>query len=91
MTYNGLPLTERAVRYHLKLMDERGLTRLVGKRDGWLITARGVEEIEDARVQDKIGFAISRIKSLAFRTTFNPKNQEGFLPINISLFHEEQF
>jgi HTH-type transcriptional regulator, global nitrogen regulator NrpRI len=91
MTYNGLPLTERAVRYHLKLMDERGLTKLVRKRDGRLITARGVEELGDARVQDKIGFAISRIESLAFRTTFNPKNREGFLPVNISLFHEEQF
>jgi repressor of nif and glnA expression len=91
MTHNGLPLTERTVRYHLKLMDERGLTKLVGKRDGRLITARGVEELGDARVQDKIGFAISRIESLAFRTTFNPKNREGFLPVNISLFHEEQF
>ena len=91
MTHNGLPLTERTVRYHLKLMDERGLTKLVGKRDGRLITARGVEELGDARVQDKIGFAISRIESLAFRTTFHPKNREGFLPVNISLFHEEQF
>jgi HTH-type transcriptional regulator, global nitrogen regulator NrpRI len=91
MTHNGLPLTERAVRYHLKLMDERGLTKLVRKRDGRLITAKGVEELGDARVQDKIGFAISRIESLAFRTTFNPKNRKGFLPINISLFHEEQF
>jgi repressor of nif and glnA expression len=91
MIHNGLSLTERAVRYHLKLMDERGLTKLVRKRDGRLITARGVEELGDARVQDKIGFAISRIESLAFRTTFNPKNREGFLPVNISLFHEEQF
>ncbi len=29
----GLELGERAVRYHLKLMDERGLTQLIG-RDG---------------------------------------------------------
>jgi HTH-type transcriptional regulator, global nitrogen regulator NrpRI len=73
MIHNELSLTERAVRYHLKLMDERGLTKLVRKRDGRLISARGVEELGNARVQDKIGFAISRIESLAFRTTFNPK------------------
>ncbi|MFC2019796.1 winged-helix domain-containing protein [Chloroflexota bacterium] len=35
----GIELGERAVRYHLKLMDERGLTRLSG-RDGRLITLR---------------------------------------------------
>ena len=38
----GINLTERAVRYHLKLMDERGLTQAVG-RDGRLITPLGIE------------------------------------------------
>jgi len=38
----GIELGERAVRYHLKLMDERGLTRLVGRRDGRALTERGV-------------------------------------------------
>ena len=36
----GVELGERAVRYHLKLMDERGLTQLVG-RDGRLLTGQG--------------------------------------------------
>jgi repressor of nif and glnA expression len=30
----GIHLGERAVRYHLQLMDERGLTHLVGRRQG---------------------------------------------------------
>ena len=30
----GIDLSERAVRYHLKLMDERGLTQLVGRTGG---------------------------------------------------------
>ena len=34
---HGIELGERAVRYHLKLMDGQGLTRLVG-RDGRLVT-----------------------------------------------------
>mgnify|MGYP001112132999 FL=1 len=38
----GVLLCDRAVRYHLKLMDERGLTRLIG-RDGRVITERGME------------------------------------------------
>ena len=60
----GIDLSDRAVRYHLKLMDERGLTELVG-RDGRAITPRGLEEIKNALVRDKVGFAISRIELLA--------------------------
>lgn len=52
---------ELAVRCHLRIMDEKGITRLVGKMDGRAITAMGINEIDDARVQDKIGFVISRI------------------------------
>ena len=35
---HGFELGERAVRYHLKLMDERGLTYLAGRRDGRVLT-----------------------------------------------------
>ena len=41
----GIDLSERTVRYHLKLMDEQGLTRSIGRRDGRAITQKGVEEI----------------------------------------------
>jgi len=91
MNDSGVHLSERAVRYHLKLMDERGMTQLVGRRDGRIITDVGVEELDNARVKDKIGFAISRIESLAFQTTFHPTKREGFLPVNISLFRESRF
>ncbi len=87
---HGIDLTERAVRYHLKLMDERGLTRLVG-RDGRLITAPGQEELRSALVQDKVGFAISRIEMLAFRTDFNWKTRTGSIPVNVSLFPKSKF
>jgi repressor of nif and glnA expression len=87
----GVVLSERAVRYHLKLMDERGLTRLVGRREGRAVTDRGVDEASNAMVQDKVGLAISRIEILAYRTTFDPVNGRGLLPVNISLFPKEQF
>ncbi|MFH1300715.1 MAG: NrpR regulatory domain-containing protein [Planctomycetota bacterium] len=83
----GIELTERAVRYHLKLMDERGLTRLAG-RDGRLITRQGIEELQSGLVQDKVGFAISRIELLAFRTSFDWKTRTGLIPVNVSLFTE---
>ena len=87
---HGVELGERAVRYHLKLMDERGLTELVG-RDGRLIMEPGIEELKSALVRDKVGFAISRIELLAFRTDFDPQNRTGCVPVNISFFPKEQF
>ena len=39
----GIDLSERAVRYHLKLMDERGFTQCARHRDGRLITQPGLE------------------------------------------------
>jgi repressor of nif and glnA expression len=86
----GVELGERAVRYHLKLMDERGLTRLIG-RDGRLITEAGIEELQDALVRDKVGFAISRIELLAFRTNFDLEKRTGLIPVNISYFPKDKF
>jgi len=87
---HGVYLGERAVRYHLKLMDERGLTRLVG-RDGRLITELGVEELGNALVRDKVGFAITRIELLAFRTDFDWEKRTGTIPVNVSLFPKNKF
>ena len=86
----GVELGERAVRYHLKLMDERGLTRTIG-RDGRLITELGIDELGSALVSDKVGFAISRIELLAFRTIFNGKKRTGWIPVNVSFFPKEKF
>jgi HTH-type transcriptional regulator, global nitrogen regulator NrpRI len=87
----GIELTERAVRYHLHMTDEKGLTRLVGRRDGRVITELGQIELNKALVNDKIGFAFSRIESLAFRTNFNWDTHTGPIPVNISLFPKDQF
>ena len=87
----GVELTERAVRYHLRFTDERGLTRLVGRRDGRVITGLGQAELKKAMVNDKVGFAFSRIESLAFRTNFDFKTNSGPIPVNISLFSRENF
>jgi len=87
---SGIELGERAVRYHLKLMDERGLTQLVGRRDGRVLTEQGFQEVKSARVSDKVGFAISRIELLAFRTTFDYENCSGLIPVNVSFLPKEK-
>lgn len=87
----GVELGDRAVRYHLKLMDERGLTELVGRRDGRMLTELGLKEVKNALVAAKVGFVISSIELLSFRTTFDPDTRCGDVPVNISLFPEERF
>jgi len=87
----GVELGERAVRYHLKLMDERGLTRPAERWDGREVTPLGVEELNNALVTDKIGFVLERIELLAFRTSFNIEKGTGLVPVNISFFPKQKF
>jgi len=82
----GVELGERAVRYHLKLMDERGLTQSVERWDGRKITPLGIEELNNALVTDKIGLVLDKIELLAFRTSFDVEKHTGLVPINISFF-----
>ena len=87
----GVELGERAVRYHLKLMDERGFTRPLDRRDGREIAPLGIEELNNALVADKVGFVLERIELLAFRTSFNVERRSGLVPVNVSLFPKDKF
>jgi repressor of nif and glnA expression len=91
--YN-INLTERAVRYHLKLMDERGFTQGPGRRGrlgGRLITESGLDELKGALVSDKIGFIIDKIESLCHRTSFDWEKRCGQVPVNTAIFPEQKF
>jgi repressor of nif and glnA expression len=88
---HGVDLSERTVRYHLKIMDERGLTRSIGYRDGRSITQPGLEELKSALVCDKIGFVTDRIELLAYLTTFDLTEHTGDVPIDVSLFPKKEF
>jgi len=87
----GVELGERAVRYHLKLMDERGLTYPLQRRDGRVITPLGVEELNNALVSDKVGFVLDKIELLAFRTSFDFRTGTGMVPVNVSFFPKDKF
>lgn len=86
----GIYLSERAVRYHLKITDERGYTQPLG-RDGRLLSEKGLEELRIALAPDRLSFIQEKLEILAFRTTFNPRTKEGLIPINTSLFNKEDF
>lgn len=86
---HGVDLTERTVRYHLKILDERGLTEVFGK-EGRKITDKGRSEIQHSHVSQKLGFVISKIESLSYLTTINLETLKGDVILNISFFPEEE-
>lgn len=86
---HGLDLTERTVRYHLRILDERGFTKVFGK-EGRMITQKGREELSQALVSEKVGFIISKIETLSYLTNLDLDTQEGNIILNISYFPEEK-
>ncbi|TNF53844.1 DUF128 domain-containing protein, partial [bacterium] len=85
---HGVDLTERTVRYHLKILDERGLSKVFGK-EGRKITEKGREELSQSQVSEKVGFIISRIETLSYMTSFDIDKQEGDIILNVSFIHEK--
>ncbi len=90
LEHYGIFLGERAVRYHLRITDERGFTQSMG-RDGRIITPKGLEELRMALAPEQVGFVLEKLEVLAFHTTFDPKKRTGKVAINTSLFDKDIF
>jgi HTH-type transcriptional regulator, global nitrogen regulator NrpRI len=86
---HGIELTERTVRYHLRILDERGFTKVFG-REGRRITQKGKEELAQALVSEKVGFIISKIETLSYLTDLDLEKNEGNIILNVSYFPEEK-
>ena len=86
----GVFLSERAVRYHLKMTDERGFTESLG-RDGRRITPKGLEELRTALAPDQLRFILEKLELMSFNTTFDPETGTGQVAINTSIFDENSF
>jgi repressor of nif and glnA expression len=85
----GFVLTDRAVQYYLRYLDEMGFTQKVGNT-GRVLTGEGVAETESALVGERIGFIISKLERLAFRSTFDPVSGTGDVAYNLSIVPEEE-
>ncbi|MCX9074478.1 MAG: DUF128 domain-containing protein [Candidatus Methanoperedens sp.] len=90
MNERGYPIGERGVRYHLRILDERGLTKRQGY-DGRVITERGVHELNSALVGDRLGFIITRIEKFIYDTTFDLRKGQGKVIINTSIIDKYDF
>jgi len=85
----GIDLGPRSVRLRLKELAAEGLVAASrrGRGGGRTITDRGIAEIGDALVRDRVGFASAKIDSLACRTSFDPATGKGDIVLNLSTAH----
>jgi repressor of nif and glnA expression len=90
MADRGFVLSDRAVQYYLSYLDTMGFTEKVGNQ-GRILTPAGMSETDNALVDDRIGFVISKLERLAYRSTFDPATGTGDVAYNLSMVPEESF
>lgn len=84
----GYGIGERAVRYHLRILDERGFTKKEGY-SGRVITELGEKELKDALIGDRLSFVSTRIEELMYRMNFDPKSEKGNVIVNVSMIDKD--
>jgi repressor of nif and glnA expression len=89
MAERGFVLSDRAVQYYLRYLDEMGFTEKVGNM-GRILTPYGLAETESALVGERIGFIISKLERLAFRSTFDPITETGDVAYNLSIVPKDR-
>jgi repressor of nif and glnA expression len=80
----GFFLSERTIRYHLRLLELKGLVS-GHERSGRTITNRGLEELSKALVSHRLGFVITRFLSMAYSVTYDPIVDSGMVVANVSI------
>jgi len=90
MADRGFVLSDRAVQYYLSYLDTMGFTEKVGNQ-GRVLTPLGLAETDNALVDDRIGFVISKLERLAYRSTFDPATGTGDVAYNLSIVPKESF
>lgn len=90
LEHEGIFLSDRGVRYHLRIADIHGYTKQIG-RSGRVITPEGRREVKEALATQQLGFVREKLEMLACQTTFDPEKRTGQLSINTSLIKKPKF
>ena len=85
----GFNLGERAVRYHMQILDEKGYTERMGY-SGRQITDLGREKLEKGLIYDQVDFIHSKFEEMIYLTDFNYISQEGNVVVNTSTIYNEE-
>ena len=85
----GFNLGERAVRYHMQILDEKGFTEKVGY-SGRVITDLGLEKLEKGLMYDQVDFIYSKIEEVTYLTDFTYMTQKGNVVVNTSTLYNKE-
>ena len=84
----GFNLGERAVRYHMQILDEKGYTEKKGY-SGRVITNLGREKLEKGLIYDQVDFIYSKFEEMIYLTDFTYMSQKGNVVVNTSTIYNE--
>ena len=79
----GYNLGERAVRYHMQILDEKGYTERKGY-SGRVITELGKTKLEKGLIYDQVDFIFSKFEERIYQTDFDFNKKEGNVIVNTS-------
>lgn len=85
----GHELGERAVRYHMHILDEKGFTEREGYT-GRRITPKGLKELEKGLIYDQVDFIFSKFENMIYSTTLDPEEARGNVVVNSSIFYDKK-
>lgn len=84
----GIELSEAAIRYHLRILEERGYVRKV-KNLGRRITQKGLSELERANVMARVSTLLTKKEEYMYMSNFNPETRKGKILVNFCKFKKE--
>jgi len=85
----GFNLGERAVRYHMQILDQKGFTERKGYA-GRVITPLGREKLEKGLIYDQVDFIYSKFEEMIYLTDLNYMTQQGNVVVNTSTVYNEE-
>lgn len=90
LAHRGYPIGERAVRYYLTYLDLQGYTVKIGHL-GRVLTEKGVKELNEAIVGDRVGFVVARIEELVYQTTLDLAHKNGDVIVNVATIDKSDY
>lgn len=77
----GYNLGERAVRYHMQILDEKGYTEKIGY-SGRIITDLGKIKLEKGLIYDQVDFIHSKFEEMIYKTNLQYETKTGDIITN---------
>ncbi|MDL2246130.1 NrpR regulatory domain-containing protein [Methanobrevibacter sp. OttesenSCG-928-K11] len=85
----GFNLGERAVRYHMQILDEKGYTEKMGY-SGRKITELGKDVLEKGLIYNQVDFAFSKFEEMIYLCDFDYLSKKGKVVVNTSNIYEKK-